>query len=84
MIEIQHGEILFIVFYETYILGIGLKMDGICVIYILSYQSFNDLFEVKPSRNMKNLIISLTKRYTSESKLHVAKFRNLEYGLMAG
>ena len=58
MIEIQHGVKLFIVFYETHILGIGLKMDSICVVYIVSYQSFNDLFEVKPSRNIKKFVIS--------------------------
>ena len=67
MIEIQHGEILFIVFYETYILGIGLKMDSIRVVYIISNQSFNDLLEVEPSRNMKKVDnqSSLIKRYTS-------------------
>ena len=60
MIEIQHGVKLFIVFYETHILGIGLKMDSIRVVYIVSYQSFNDLFEVKPSRNKKKLLSVLT------------------------
>ena len=65
MIEIQHGVKLFIVFYETYILSIALKMDSIRVVYIVSYQSFNDLFEVKPTRNIKkNLQFKMTKNET--------------------
>jgi len=54
MIKIQHGVELVFILDEAHFFGIGLKLFHIHVIDILSYQSFNDLFEVKPPERQSN------------------------------
>ena len=54
MIEIQHGVELVFILDEAHFFGIRLKLFQIHVIDILSYQSFNDLFEVEPPKGQPN------------------------------
>lgn len=56
MIEIQHDMELVFVLDKAHFLGMCLKLFQIHVINVLSYQSFNNLFEIEPPKRQSKKI----------------------------